>query len=269
MSDRAPIIAIGDRVGPWTVLDPLPLIRSANALWYARCVCGREEAITGHRLTSPKPRPCRACTAPPPKPVLAPKPPKAVMRVPVIACRPPPLARACGLRAQRKPRPEAPFGAVYGQWTVIDAAPRPHGGGERWLCRCSCGRERVMVASSIVSGESTQCKVCKPPRPPGMPPIPMVIGATYGKWTVFGDGSPVGARPRLWLCRCTCGITKAVAVGNLRNGKSRGCRACAGKAKRRGRNCDDTPRCPWRHWPQSSASARRRPSPCRVGVTSR
>lgn len=49
-------------------------------------------------------------------------------------------------------------GRTFGRWTVI----KPEGPGSRahkrrWLCRCSCGRERMMRPDNLVNGTSQSC----------------------------------------------------------------------------------------------------------------
>ena len=60
---------------------------------------------------------------------------------------------------QVKPMPEV--GAVFGQWTVIDPERviRVVNGRGRscCLCRCSCGTERMVDASSLRTGVSKSC----------------------------------------------------------------------------------------------------------------
>jgi hypothetical protein len=51
-------------------------------------------------------------------------------------------------------------GKRFGRWTIFASAPswicrgRARG---RWLCRCDCGAERVVVGTSLRQGRSTSC----------------------------------------------------------------------------------------------------------------
>jgi hypothetical protein len=51
------------------------------------------------------------------------------------------------------------------------------------------------------------------------------IGAVFGSWTVIGSAPPSKAKkPKAkLLCRCACGVEKAVLKGNLVNGTSTSC----------------------------------------------
>ena len=44
------------------------------------------------------------------------------------------------------------IGKTFNEWTVIDVFP-----GTEALCRCSCGREKKMLLSTVISGRSKSC----------------------------------------------------------------------------------------------------------------
>lgn len=49
-------------------------------------------------------------------------------------------------------------GRCFGAWTVIAfASCDPF---LKWRCRCSCGAERAVFQSNLLSGRSTRCKSC-------------------------------------------------------------------------------------------------------------
>lgn len=55
-------------------------------------------------------------------------------------------ARVCALIAQRQ---------QYGRWTLISqVAPGKH---EKWLARCACGKEKVVLLGNLKRGKSTSC----------------------------------------------------------------------------------------------------------------
>jgi hypothetical protein len=64
--------------------------------------------------------------------------------------------KSCGcLYRATRPAAEDLLGKTYGQWQVI--APASGDDGARWLCRCSCGAERVVQACSLKNGSSVSC----------------------------------------------------------------------------------------------------------------
>lgn len=59
-----------------------------------------------------------------------------------------------------------------------------------------------------------------------MPSMKDETGHVYGKWAVIGDGGPTPTG-HLWLCRCSCGATRLIAGGSLRNGHTTQCTSCS------------------------------------------
>lgn len=52
------------------------------------------------------------------------------------------------------------------------------------------------------------------------------LNSKYGKWTVIKDLG-IESHMHFYLCRCECGTEKKVFMGNLRDGKTRGCIDCS------------------------------------------
>lgn len=48
-------------------------------------------------------------------------------------------------------------GDKFNRWTVISAEPIMKGGGRYWLCRCDCGKEKMVRGSVLRSGASKSC----------------------------------------------------------------------------------------------------------------
>lgn len=64
-------------------------------------------------------------------------------------------------------------GEQRGAWTIVRKAlpaelpwPGAHHG---WHCRCSCGTERIVRATSLVTGRSRSCNGAKHPELQGAP----------------------------------------------------------------------------------------------------
>lgn len=45
----------------------------------------------------------------------------------------------------------------FGEWTVIQRTENNEHGSARWLCRCSCGKEKIVDGGSLRSGRSKSC----------------------------------------------------------------------------------------------------------------
>jgi hypothetical protein len=57
--------------------------------------------------------------------------------------------------------------------------------------------------------------------------IEITPGQKFGEWTIIRE---VGGYPRNFLCKCSCGLTKEVRLGQLRRGQSKSC-GCVNKVK--------------------------------------
>lgn len=50
-------------------------------------------------------------------------------------------------------------GMIFSQWTVLEKRPSKKGHGY-WLCKCSCGNIREVIVTALHSGRSTKCYDC-------------------------------------------------------------------------------------------------------------
>lgn len=48
----------------------------------------------------------------------------------------------------------------FGHWTVLERKLNSKEGSSMWICRCDCGREYLVQRSNLISGNSTQCRIC-------------------------------------------------------------------------------------------------------------
>jgi len=49
-------------------------------------------------------------------------------------------------------------GQVFGRLTVLEYAGRDKRYNAKWLCRCTCGREKVIYACALKSGNTVSCQ---------------------------------------------------------------------------------------------------------------
>lgn len=95
--------------------------RSGNPRWLCRCDCGNDHVTFGYMLRSGRSRSCRCAT---------------------------PYGKLIDLTGQR-----------FGRWTVVrrkGSYPAPDKS-SRWLCRCDCGRTRLVGTRSLRTGDSRSC----------------------------------------------------------------------------------------------------------------
>lgn len=113
-------------------------------------------------------------------------------------------------------------GKTFGRWTVLSRAARPNtttNGGTYWLCRCSCGVERVVWGNSLRNGTSTSCGCSKKIK------IPFdLAGEQFGRLTVLRrDDTKEPGRGNFWICRCACGKEVVVRTHSLVSGHTKSC----------------------------------------------
>jgi hypothetical protein len=87
--------------------------------------------------------------------------------------------------------------ATFGDWTLLE---RINGRNARYLCRCSCGELRIILWSSLKSGDSTSCG-CKTRQQINQ----RLVGKTFGGITVLANVGRYKGKQSIWLCRCHCG----------------------------------------------------------------
>lgn len=104
-------------------------------------------------------------------------------------------------------------GVRYGSLVALALAGRD-AHGPRWLCRCDCGREKVIRGSHL--GRTLSCGCLADPSIDR-------VGVRYGRLIAIervANGASWKAR---WLCRCDCGSETIVTAGNLKTGAVRSC----------------------------------------------
>jgi len=111
-------------------------------------------------------------------------------------------------------------GKVVGRLTVIRQSEKV---GYRcaWLCKCSCGKEVVVLQQSLIKYSPTSSCGCLRDEAN----IKNLFGLRYGLWAVKSPSTkkkkPNGGM--YWLCLCDCGTEKDVSAETLLCGKSTNC----------------------------------------------
>ena len=49
------------------------------------------------------------------------------------------------------------MGRRFGKLTVVAEAPKNSSGKVQWLCRCDCGKERIVISTILATGRVTSC----------------------------------------------------------------------------------------------------------------
>ena len=116
------------------------------------------------------------------------------------------------------------IGEKFGMLTVIGRASSTSKGQRRWICRCDCGTEKIVLGSNLKRGTTVSCG-CKHKND--------LTGQRIGKLTVIGRSDKYGSRGKrqtqLWECVCECGAITYKATDTLTNPDISMCQSCASK----------------------------------------
>jgi len=189
---------IGQRIGMLTVLSETEAGVDARGhplrRFICRCDCGTEKTVLYNNLKTYRPLSC-GCT-----------------------------------HFKRNP-PVDLTGQRFGSLTVISETtpycPKKNYRKRRWLCKCDCGHETIVLHSNLTSDHGTRSCGCKS-KSNARKPIPLTLtGNRYGKLVVTGPADPqktvLGCLRKQWKCKCDCGNTTIVAQDNLICGHTRSC----------------------------------------------
>lgn len=183
----------GQKFGRWTVLERAEKpanSTSSSAFWKCRCDCGTEKIISGNVLRQGK-------------------------------------SKSCGC-LNKEPRAKDLTGQRFGKLTVLKRAPRPDyatGLDAYWLCRCDCGKEKVIMGKSLRNGKTITCG-CHCDK------VTDLTGRKFGKLTVLKlDSFSEKGNGSYWICECECGNIISTQASNLISGsvKSCGCLVSTGE----------------------------------------
>lgn len=104
-------------------------------------------------------------------------------------------------------------GKKIGQWTVQHYVGTKNNYAV-WHCKCSCGKEKDVLANSLLNGRSLSCGHTN-----------LQAGDTYGELTLIKSAGLLGKNKDqpAWVCKCSCGKILNVFVGNLTSGQTTSC----------------------------------------------
>lgn len=109
----------------------------------------------------------------------------------------------------------------FGEWTVIseENIDKP---GRHYLCKCSCGAECIIPATTLRAKRSTCCKRCGHDK---KRLTNEMVGEIFWKWKVLEF---VGMKNRCsqFRCKCECGNESIIYGSDLKGGKTRQCTDC-------------------------------------------
>ncbi|MBR3842246.1 MAG: hypothetical protein IKM38_03120 [Christensenellaceae bacterium] len=116
-------------------------------------------------------------------------------------------------------------GKRFGRWLVLDHCEISERGEKKWLCRCDCGTEKLVLARSLKSGSSTSCGCLRKEKIKEALTLDLE-GKKFGELTVLKKvGTKNSAAGVYWLCRCDCGNEVEVLGTKLETGRVTHCKS--------------------------------------------
>lgn len=127
------------------------------------------------------------------------------------------------------------IGKTFGRLTVIEFCENRGNHNEcLWLCKCCCGKEKIVTGTNLKSGNVKSCGCLKEESLSLIYSKRLIdlTGRKFGRLTVI---KRVGNNIRgevCWLCGCICGNTKIVIGDVLRRGGTNSCGCLASESVR-------------------------------------
>lgn len=112
-------------------------------------------------------------------------------------------------------------GMIFGRWTAVALITPQTTTNPRWLCVCDCGRQRDVLASCLLSGNSTSCSFCGTKRAKRREVIDLT-GMRFGKLVVVSKAGGLSSETR-WHCLCDCGSETVKSGRHMRSGAVSSC----------------------------------------------
>lgn len=126
-------------------------------------------------------------------------------------------------RVKRAPR-DMETGARFGMVTVVGPGAPYSNGQPRVLCKCDCGKEKLIATNSLRRGLTKSCGCAR-----NKGNMIDEAGNKYGSLLVLRKSDRCANTGALWMCKCGCGNEIEVAGLALR----RGTWTCCGCQKRK------------------------------------
>lgn len=114
-------------------------------------------------------------------------------------------------------------GQRFGQWSVMSRAENVNNGSAAWLCRCDCGVERVISATSLRSGMSKSCGCFQKSQEYTKKFGEDLLGRRFGRLEVINRLRREDKPGSHWVCKCDCGKVVHTSAKILKAGHRVSC----------------------------------------------
>lgn len=123
-------------------------------------------------------------------------------------------------------KPKDLTGKKFNMLTVLNITDKRQNGSVIWHCKCDCGNQCDVVATSLTRGRTKSCGCLKKitdHQPKGN--VIDLTGQKFNHLTVIKRDGSDGRGQAKWLCQCDCGNPNLISVlgSNLRTGHTQSC----------------------------------------------
>lgn len=113
------------------------------------------------------------------------------------------------------------IGNIYGKLTVIERAENSKAGKARWLCKCECGKTKIIVGSDLRNNKTKSCG-CEQLK--GFEQNHIIKNLTNQRFGKLIALYPVKKNDKIyWHCVCDCGNEKDILGVHLSNESIKSC----------------------------------------------
>ena len=117
-------------------------------------------------------------------------------------------------------------GQRFGRLVVIERAENDRYKRARWLCRCDCGKNKIINSQGLRRGSAQSCG-CLHRQEISIRQLNNITGQRFGRLVVLERAENGNHNQTRWKCLCDCGNTTIVLGGNLQSGNTKSC-GCLG-----------------------------------------
>jgi hypothetical protein len=117
----------------------------------------------------------------------------------------------------------------FGKLTVLsyEGKRKPKGPQHQWLCKCDCGKQKIILGGCLKSGSTTSCG-CAQKEIVHKQQFKNLVGKRFERLVVVeyaGKSRPHDPKQpgHQWLCRCDCGTEKVIGGNVLKQGTTLSC----------------------------------------------
>lgn len=117
-------------------------------------------------------------------------------------------------------------GKRFGRLFVIGEGPVRKNRNVCWVCKCDCGKTKIIAGHSLKSGATKSCGCLKKETLKTVnigrksKRLVDLTGEKFGRWTVIKRAQNGKNGRTMWLCECECGTFRSVQASSLKAKKN-------------------------------------------------